>query len=204
MSSPTQFPLREKRKAATRRSLIKSAQALFATQGYENTTLEAIAEHAGLHVQTLYRHFSNKLELAAAGGEDFLDRFREAITDPQRTDTTFEFWREWVRSTTTEITKNDGGRQYREFLLQLFGPPTISSQIIRIAQQYQDLLTESLAKDFDEPAEALGTARLVAIMLWGANAHVLRLHATQADYDLVAGVVEVIDSVEKHFRHLLR
>lgn len=204
MSSPTQFPLREKRKAATRRNLIKSAQALFASQGYEKTTLEAVAEHAGLHVQTLYRHFSNKLELATAGDEDWLELFRRAIEDPQRAENTFKFWREWIRRATTEVTKNDGGQQYREFLLHLYGPPTISSHIIRISQQYQDLLTTSLAKDFGEHVDTLATPRLVAIMLWGANAHVLRLHATQKNYDLMAGAVDAVDSVEKLFSHLLR
>ena len=89
----TRFPLREKRKAQTRASLIKAAQDLFSRKGYDETTLEQIAGHAGLHVQTLYRHFSSKQDLATAGDQDVLDRFRQLIEDPAREGNTFEFWR---------------------------------------------------------------------------------------------------------------
>ncbi len=181
----TQFPLREKRKAATRSSLIRSAQTLFATQGYEQTTLEEVAGHAGLHVQTLYRHFASKQELATAGDEDLLDRFTRAIRDPQRQTSTFSFWREWVRQAIERVTQEDGGQQYRAFLLQ-------------------DLLTESLAADFALPAEGTGTPRLVAIMLWGVNAHVQRLHASHAEFDLAKEAVVVIDAVEALFGHLVK
>ncbi len=200
----TQFPLREKRKAATRSSLIRSAQTLFATQGYEQTTLEEVAGHAGLHVQTLYRHFASKQELATAGDEDLLDRFTRAIRDPQRQTSTFSFWREWVRQAIERVTQEDGGQQYRAFLLQRWTQPLVSSQLIRISHQYEDLLTESLAADFALPAEGTGTPRLVAIMLWGVNAHVQRLHASHAEFDLAKEAVVVIDAVEALFGHLVK
>ena len=57
---------RARRKAETRASLIRSARELFTNLGYDNTTLEAVAKHADLHVQTLYRHFSSKEHLATA------------------------------------------------------------------------------------------------------------------------------------------
>ena len=202
--STTQFPLREKRKAATRSSLIRSAQTLFASRGYEQTTLEEIALHAGLHVQTLYRHFANKQELATAGDEELLARFIRAIRDPARTSTTFEFWREWVRSATARLTEDDGGEQFRAFLIQRWTQPLVSSQLIRIGHQYEDLLAESLAKDFAMANADIGTPRLVAIMLWGVNARIQRLHATQENFDLATEAVTAIDSVEALFGHLVQ
>jgi len=202
--SSTQFPLREKRKAATRSSLIRSAQTLFAAQGYDATTLEEIAGHAGLHVQTLYRHFASKQELATAGDEDLLELFRQAITHPQRNTDTFTFWREWVRSATEKVTQEDGGQGYRAFLLQRWTQPLVSSRLIRIANQYEDLLTESLAKDFGMPAAGVSTPRLVATMLWGINAYVQRMHATQEEFDLVREIIGAIDAVEAQFGHLVR
>jgi AcrR family transcriptional regulator len=202
--STTQFPLREKRKAATRKSLIRSAQTLFASQGYEQTTLEEVAGHAGLHVQTLYRHFASKQELATAGDEDLLERFTRAIRDPARTNTTFTFWREWVGQATQRITQDDGGQQFREFLLQRWTQPLVSSQLIRIGHEYEDLLTESLARDFALPADEINTARLVAVMLWGVNSHIQRLHARQPDFDLAREAVAVIESVEALFGHMVQ
>ena len=196
------YPLREQRKAATRARLIDSAARLFAENGYEETTLEQVADHAGLHVQTLYRHFANKHELATAGDKDQLASFRIAIRDPGRDDTTFEFWRGFVRKSAERVSR-DGGRAYREFLLQRYSPPMVSTDLRRIGHEYEDLLSESLEKDFPVSQATLDTPRLAAIMLWGANAHVLRRHTQEEDYDLVASVVGAVDAVEAHFAHLL-
>jgi len=199
----TQFPLREKRKAATRKSLIRSAQVLFIKQGYEQTTLEEVAQHAGLHVQTLYRHFANKLELAAAGDEERLIRFRRAIQDPNQTETTFVFWRDWMLRAVTRLEQADGVENYREQMIELSGPAFVSGHLIRIGLEYEDLLTESLARDFNMPAQGIGTPRLVAIMLWGVHSHVIRSHAKQEGFDFTSEAIRVIDSVEELFGHLV-
>ncbi len=199
----TQFPLREKRKAATRLKFMQSAQTLFATQGYDETTLEQVAAHAGLHVQTLYRHFASKQELATAGERAQLERFRLAIRDPQRSDDTFTLWREWVRVAATRVTR-DGGQQYRDYLIQRQQNPQVSAQLMDIATEYEDLLAESLADDFDMSADGLGAPRLVATMLWGANAFVVREHRADADHDLVGEVVAAVEKVEALFGQLVR
>lgn len=40
--------------------ILKTAAELFATQGYESTSLDLIAEHVGIHKATLYHYISNK------------------------------------------------------------------------------------------------------------------------------------------------
>ncbi len=200
----TQIPLRKKRKAATRDSLISSARLLFAQRGYKETTLEEVAEHAGLHVQTLYRHFANKQELATAGDQDLLDQFEYAITDPQRSSNTFDFWREWVGDMAVRLTRVEGGQNLRVFLRQRWSRHRVSPLLIRIAQQYEDLLTESLARDFGLPSIGVATPRLVAIMLWGVHSHVQRLYVDDEEFDLAKEVVVVVDSVESLFGHLMK
>jgi len=182
---------------------MKSAQLLFAEEGYKETTLEEVAAHAGLHVQTLYRHFANKQELATAGDQDLLEQFEFAITDPDRNMNTFDFWREWVENMATRLTRDDGGR-LREFLRQRWSRQQVSPLLIRIGHQYEDLLTESLARDFNMPATGVDTPRLVAIMLWGVHSHVQRLYVRNEEFDLAKEVVEVVDSVESLFGHLLQ
>ncbi len=202
--SLTQNPLRKKRKAATRGRLIRSAGLLFAERGYKETTLEEVAEHAGLHVQTLYRHFANKQELATAGDQDLLEQFEYAITDPQRNSNTFEFWREWVGDMAVRLTRVEGGQNLRKFLRQRWSRQLISPLLIRIAHQYEDLLTESLARDFGMPSGGVATPRLVAIMLWGVHSHVQRLYVAEEEFDLAKEVVVVVDSVESLFGHLVK
>lgn len=69
---------------ATRRRIVDAAAALFIENGYPPTTLDQIAERAGVAVQTIYFHFGNKrtvlkeaVDVAAVGDDEpvpLLDR----------------------------------------------------------------------------------------------------------------------------------
>ena len=75
---------RQARANATRARIITSAYALFCESGYRGTTMESIAERAGVAVQTVYFHFGNKrtvlkeaVDVAAVGDDEpvpLLDR----------------------------------------------------------------------------------------------------------------------------------
>ncbi|MDZ5619811.1 TetR/AcrR family transcriptional regulator [Nocardioides bizhenqiangii] len=54
---------RDAQARATRRSILDAARDLFVTTGYTATTIQAIAERAGVAVQTVYAVFGNKREL---------------------------------------------------------------------------------------------------------------------------------------------
>jgi len=56
-------PLSERRKAHTRREIAESALQLFARDGYDRVTVEAIAEEAGASLRTFYRYFPSKDEV---------------------------------------------------------------------------------------------------------------------------------------------
>jgi AcrR family transcriptional regulator len=68
-------PHRREQAAATRRKIVGAAQALFLERGYAGTTMAAVADSAGVVVETLYRSFGSKaalfgavVEAALAGG----------------------------------------------------------------------------------------------------------------------------------------
>jgi AcrR family transcriptional regulator len=63
--APTAGPPRPRDSSATRRSLLAAARELFATDGYDGTTVRAIAERAGVNQALLFRHFGNKEQLFA-------------------------------------------------------------------------------------------------------------------------------------------
>ena len=125
-----QYPLREQRKQRSREALLRSASKLFACKGFKATTLEEVAEGAGLHVQTLYRHFPNKAELAAAIDRVYFDRFRKAF---QARDTdTLTFWRGWVETAARRLTR-DGGAAYRRGLENFYTQPSLSGTYLKTA-----------------------------------------------------------------------
>ena len=70
-------PTRAERARQTRRRMLDSARVLFIRDGYAATTMDRIAEHARVAVQTLYYTFRTKghllcevVEVTAAGDED--------------------------------------------------------------------------------------------------------------------------------------
>jgi AcrR family transcriptional regulator len=96
-------PSRAEKTRLTRRRIVAAAADLFLDQGYGATTLDQVAAHAGVAVQTVYFHFGNKatllkeaLDVAAVGDDEpvaLLDRpWLEELTaepDPVRV---IELW----------------------------------------------------------------------------------------------------------------
>lgn len=194
--------VRAERKAATRHSLIRSAQTLFAEKGYQATTLEEIAAHAGLHVQTLYRHFANKVELVTAGDEEKLSRFRVAIRNRDDDNTTFDFWAAHVAESAARVTEDDGGQYYRETRRKLSGDQVK----IAVGRQYEQLLAESLQREFpqSDAGSVLPLTRLAAIALWRCNTFVVEGYSDGGDFDFGVEVVAAVRRVEEIFLPLLK
>jgi AcrR family transcriptional regulator len=73
----------------TRRRITQAAVELHGSIGPARTTISAIAEHAGVQRQTVYRHFPTEVELFAACSQHFYEADRwpdpdswRAISDP--------------------------------------------------------------------------------------------------------------------------
>jgi AcrR family transcriptional regulator len=77
--SPTRAPsLRDKHKSQTRRALRDSALKLFARQGYDTTTIEEIAERAGVSTRTFFRYFPTKEDVLYHGERDWVQTVIDA------------------------------------------------------------------------------------------------------------------------------
>ena len=61
--------------------LAKTAMALYAEQGFEQTTVAEIAARAGLTERTFFRHFADKREVLFSGMEMLRDRLVRAVAD---------------------------------------------------------------------------------------------------------------------------
>jgi len=71
--------LTERRKAQTRREIAETALALFARDGYDSVSAEAIAAEAGVSLRTFYRYFSTKDEVLSPIITESTHEFVEAI-----------------------------------------------------------------------------------------------------------------------------
>ena len=84
MAKPRTSTPRSARRTATRHKVAAAAAHLFVEQGYDATTMQAIADEAGVHVQTIYLAFGTKSAVLAdaaallvAGEEDHQSHPRE-------------------------------------------------------------------------------------------------------------------------------
>jgi AcrR family transcriptional regulator len=66
---------REHRAEEKRETILMAAQELFMQNGYATTSMDAIADHAGVSKQTIYAHFQNKENLFLGMMEGMCGRF---------------------------------------------------------------------------------------------------------------------------------
>ena len=197
---------REERKAETRLRLIRSAQKLFMENGYEATTLEGVATCAGLHVQTLYRHFSSKIELAAAGDQEQLDEFRVALGNKPKNISTFQFWKEFVSAAARAVTAGDDGSHYRELLHEELRSPCITNQLKQLGLIYRELLMTSLESELriEDPVERKEAARILAITMWGAHEDMMLRYGNEGGFDLNVELVAQMSRVQNFCQILFK
>lgn len=71
--------LRERKRRETRQRLAETGLRLFLAQGYEQTTLDAIAEAAGVSRRTVFHYFDQKEDILLAWQSGLGDAIRSAI-----------------------------------------------------------------------------------------------------------------------------
>lgn len=193
--SSIQYPLRERRKRRTRNALINAATELFFSQGYAETTLEEVAERAEVHVQTLYRHFPTKEALALAPDRMTFERFRDAVLDPGRAVDTLGFWRNWVELQSREV-KERFSTVYLKRARTRENVPSLAVASLRLWHEYEDVITEAVARDMGVDPERDLKPRLIACTLWGGHQHaVRRWAASKGKLDLTDTLLAVVDEV---------
>lgn len=78
---PGQGGRRERKRRETHRRVTDAALGLFAARGYEATTLDAIAEAAGIARRTFFHYFASKEAILAAWQSDLPEVFRAALLE---------------------------------------------------------------------------------------------------------------------------
>ena len=189
--------LRERKKARTRRELAKLAQALFLKQGYEETTLEQIADQAEVSVRTVLRYFESKPRLALAGMRANLNQFRTRLQAPQRNQGTLSCWREHVQDSARSLTDVRSFARYRKMIDAV---PVLVAGLLEISQGYENALEAALALDAGVDPETNLHGRLLAAMLVAGNSAVVRHWIEDGQRaDLLTSCVAVVDFAIESF-----
>jgi AcrR family transcriptional regulator len=160
-----------------RQDLASAAMHLFATQGYEATTVDEIAAAAGVARRTFFRHFRSKEEAIFPDHDDTLVRVQAVLdsADPHEhpLDTVCrgitEVLRMYAHMPDVSVERY---RLTREV-------PTLREREIASVARYERLFTRYLLGHFDEGAQRDGDddpllAEVAASAVVAAHNHVLR------------------------------
>lgn len=89
MDTALEAGLREKNTRERREALVDAAYALFAKQGFGATTMDQIADRAGLSRRTAFRYFASKEDLVFPSREERLALLKEQLA-PRADEAPFE------------------------------------------------------------------------------------------------------------------
>ncbi len=169
-----EFPARERKREEIRNALIDAAKSLFEQKRYEEVTLEEVAEKAAFHVQTLYRHFKNKVNLALAIDIFGHGEIRRFLMDPDRSEDIRSVWRKDRLAYFSRVTNT---RQQKEFLQlgdMINSVPALKAQSLARWKKTETLLAVNIAKDLGNDLGKDMSSRLLASMMVSSHLEVLR------------------------------
>jgi AcrR family transcriptional regulator len=184
-ASPVRDPpaARPRDSAATRQALVDAGRTLFATVGYDATTVRAIADRAGVNQALLFRYFGNKEGLFA---EAVLGEALELLADAPRHDL--------LERTLVAVLDDEQGHAAEILMavLRAAGSSQVGEAVrIRLGEAYSAAFASLV--DTDDPADAAVRADLLLAWLLGIalNRSVLRAGPLHDPQVITAHVLRV-------------
>jgi AcrR family transcriptional regulator len=190
--------------AQTRDRIIVAATKLFYSEGLRATSVDAVAEKAGVTKKTLYYHFQTKDELIAAylasRDQPTLAYYARwfAESDGSTADKVRSLFRSFGKSADTANWRGCGFLRTIAELASTPGHPAIKAGAAH-KKKFEAWLTEIIARD--GVAEAGKLARQVVILLDGA-ATVMLIHRDVAYVEAAgATAASLIEAAQEPKRH---
>jgi AcrR family transcriptional regulator len=136
---------REKRRSLTRAEIIGISTKMFVHDGYDATTLGAVADAVGISVPTLLSHFPSKEHLVLAREYDILAAFESTVTDPARAADTLTLWNDLV----TVYVRGKAGPlpAYGRRVAWMSSTPAVGRAVLGLSQAYADVLEAGFRAD---------------------------------------------------------
>lgn len=190
-------PSKGSRKEITRSKILDGAYSAFFELGYEGATLAEISRRAGVHLQTLIRHFSTKSEILSAIHIATLEKYRELYNTYEGS--ALACWRDFIKSN-AELAPD-----IPAFPSDSYRFPVLTPEGQAAVHQLTQLLAEGIAKDMGVHSTLDLRPTLIACTLMSGNQHIaLSWRGKKFNKDeFVASLLEVIDVANGMFDDIL-
>ena len=180
---------RKERKSETRKILLNAATELFSNEGYD-TTLAAIADHAGVHPQTLISHFPTKADILTGIWQESLRAFEKEFLS--RDTDALGAYRAYIKASFSRLPAD--GR----VLPMVHSLPAITGDAQQALFRVRELIAEGIAEDMNvDPAQDLRPT-MIACMVFSSVQHVAQSWSGKRfnKKKYVASLLAVIDTAQ--------
>lgn len=188
-----QLGLRERKKQATRRDLTAVALRLFAQRGFDQVTVEEIAEAAQASPRTFYRYFADKSEVLFGEDDRLLAVLRDALAARPPDEPPLEVARHAARALTTALAEVPELPTRQRLVAET---PALAARDATKRADWEREVTETLAVRIGEPPGSL-RARLLAgtwrICLEAAAALWLQSDGREDPLALIDAAFDLVD-----------
>ncbi|MEV6771457.1 TetR family transcriptional regulator [Nocardia sp. NPDC051030] len=185
---PPRPTLRERKKERTRRAIRTEAFRLFREQGYNETTVEQIAEAADVSPSTFFRYFPSKDQVVLA---DDLDPVMIRAIERQPKDmTVLQAIRQATIESFAELSSYDFGFETERTEL-LYSVPELRGAVARELERNIDLMAAIAAKRLGRDADDF-ECRVLAGALTGAM--LSQINEGPYDPDRILKVIDFVAS----------
>jgi len=184
-------PLRARKQQRARQQAIEAASRIFRERGYDETSLEDIANDAEMSVSSLLRYFGGKERLALAHHIDHLESFRRHLAEADKP--VLERWRAFIVDQASSLRSFNSYNEERQLIVSV---PGLLRLLSRIQLDQQDELAAGFAREAGvDPDEDLYGRLLAALLVAGNEAVYIQWLRLGGKRDLAAMCLAAVDFV---------
>jgi len=191
MENGEPLALRARKQRRARLLAMDVASRIFRERGFDQTTLEEIADEAEMSVSSLVRYFGSKERLALAHHLDHLESCRQHLANDSKP--VVERWREFIVDQASSLRSFDSYNEERNLIVSV---PGLLRLLSRIQLDQQDDLARAFAAEAGvDPDEDLYGRLLAALLVAGNEAVYIQWLRSGGQGDLAQMCLAVVDFV---------
>jgi|HubBroStandDraft_1064217.scaffolds.fasta_scaffold30300_2 AcrR family transcriptional regulator len=168
VEQPVRTSLQERKQEFARNAIWDAAIGLFFKKGFDETTVDEIAEAAGTSRRSFFRHFESKSDLMAQPVVDWGNSLINAIHEAPSTLSTPDLLREVVFKVAEQSASNPRSRKLMEIAAKY--PTAREAQLSRVAG-VQDRLAQAFRRRCTDDITAHLMAGLIFAILSATHQH---------------------------------
>lgn len=166
-ASPKKEGLREQKRRETLRRIADTGLRLFLRNGYEATTLDAIAEAAGISRRTFFYYFKSKEDIILAWQGGLAETIRRAILEQSTKQTPLDAVKNALVTLTASYENAEARKQMMAIDRFIRGNETLQARKATKYAQQEQAVFDALCAMWPQPKRR-PALRIVAMMSIGA------------------------------------